>query len=132
MDIAFLIATHSYCSRFGGRRLARPGRIVRGVTTHAEGKEEGHEEEGQEGKEEEIRNVDSVNVCASGRSRVSGVSAGGEGKGRGQEPDGILRSRPSLQKDFTTALRRGFFLAAARQSVYGLDHANRTAGLHNV
>ena len=79
VDIAFYIATHSYCSRFGGRRFARPGRNVRGVTTHAEGKEEGHEEEGQEVQEEEIVCVDTVNAYAAGRSRVSVMSAGCEG-----------------------------------------------------
>ena len=79
MDIAFLIATHSYCSRFGGRRFARPGRNVRGVTTHAEGKKEGHEEEGQEVQEEEIGGVDTINAYAAGRSRVSIVGDGREG-----------------------------------------------------
>ena len=78
-DIAFLIATHSYCSRFGGRRFARPGRNVRGVTTHAEGKEESHEEEGQEGEEEEIGCVDTVNATVAGRFRVSLSGAGCEG-----------------------------------------------------
>jgi hypothetical protein len=79
MDIAFLIATHSYCSRFGGRRFARPGRNVRGVTTHAEGKEEGHEEKGQEVQEEEIGCVDTINAYVAGRSRVSLTGAGREG-----------------------------------------------------
>lgn len=79
MDIAFLIATHSYCSRFGGRRFARPGRNVRGVTTHAEGKEEGHEEKGQEVEEEEIGCVDTINAYVAGRSRVSVTGTGREG-----------------------------------------------------
>jgi hypothetical protein len=79
MDIAFLIATHSYCSRFGGRRFARPGRNVRGVTTHAEGKEEGHEEKGQEVQEEEIGCVDTINAYVAGCSRVSVTGAGREG-----------------------------------------------------
>ena len=77
MDIAFLIATHSYCSRFGGRRFARPGRNVEGVTTH--GKEESNEEEGQEGQEEEISCVDTINAYVAGCSRVSVTGAGREG-----------------------------------------------------
>lgn len=75
MDVAFWIATHSYYSRFGGRRFARPGRNVRGVTTH--GKEESREEEGQE--EEEIVCVDTINAYAAGRSRVSVTGDGCNG-----------------------------------------------------
>jgi hypothetical protein len=51
----------------GGGRFARPGRNVRGVTTHADGsKEESEEEDRQEedekGEKEEENCVDSVNA----------------------------------------------------------------------
>src|SRR5690242_1573754 len=119
MDIAFRIATHSYCSRFGGRRFARPGRNVRGVTTHAEGKKEGHEEEGQEGEEEEIRNVDSVNVCASGRSRVLRR----ERRLRRQRPRPGTSSDPPVAAQPAEGLHNRasarFFLPTTHKSVYG-------------
>ncbi|HEY2883798.1 MAG TPA: hypothetical protein VGJ08_01115 [Rhizomicrobium sp.] len=47
--------------------------------THAEGKEEGHEEKGQEVQEEEIVSVDTINAYVAGCSRVSVTGAGREG-----------------------------------------------------
>ena len=86
----------------GGGRFARPGRNVRGVTTHADGskeesQEEGRQEEDEEGEKEEVICVDSVNACAAGCSRLTSLSTGCEGKGRGQEPQWNHRSRPSPQ-----------------------------------
>ena len=75
----------------GGGRFARPGRNVRGVTTHADGsKEESEEEdrqkEDEEGEKEEVNCVDTVNADAAGCSCLAALSAGRAGKGRGQDP----------------------------------------------
>ena len=71
----------------GDERFVRPERNVKGVSSHAEGKEEeGRQEEGNQGEEEEeIASVDSVNVVVFGRSRLTIGPAVSEGKGRGSD-----------------------------------------------
>ena len=86
----------------GGGRFARPGRNVRGVTTHADGskeesEEEDRQEEDEEGEKEEVICVDSVNACVAECSGLTALSTGCEGKGRGPEPQRNLWSRPSPQ-----------------------------------
>ena len=110
----------------GGGRFARPGRNVRGVTTHADGskeesEEEDRQEEDEEGEKEEVICVDTVNACAAECSGLTALSTGCEGKGRGPEPQWNLWSRPSphgltLQPRFGAV----FFVAAGgHKSVYG-------------
>ena len=110
----------------GGGRFARPGRNVRGVTTHADGskeesEEEDRQEEDEEGEKEEVNCVDTVNACAAECSGLTALSTGCEGKGRGPEPQRNLRSRPSPQ-GLTLQPRFGavFFASAdGLKSVYG-------------
>ncbi len=106
----------------GGGRFARPGRNVRGVTTHADGskeesEEEDRQEEDEEVKKEEVNCVDTVNACAADRSCLSALNVGSEGKGRGPEPQWNRWSRPSPQR-LTLQPRLGavFFWGDAQRS----------------
>jgi hypothetical protein len=83
-------------------RIIRPGRNVRGVSSHADGskeesQEEGRQEEDEEGEKEEVSSVDSVNVVAFGGSRLTTGTAVSEGKGRGLNAFALPRPSPSLQ-----------------------------------
>jgi hypothetical protein len=71
----------------GGERIIRPERNAKGVSPHAEGKEEeGRQEEDHEkGEEEEVSSVDTVNVVVFGGSFLAIGLVVSEGKGRGSD-----------------------------------------------
>ena len=92
-------------------RIIRPGRNVRGVISHAEGKEEEGREEGQEDddkEEEEITSVDQVNAVVFG---PAGLLTGPSAKARPRHGCIDIRRGPARKGTLETALRRGFFSA---------------------